>query len=1351
MIGAQILQSILMLASVLVSVFVLSACDNAPSPKPSSSSLTTIDLTHDQVITPVMINQDRQKISQDWQYLENAALDVKVAKRHEEWQSVNLPHTWNALDTTDVITGYRRDASWYAKTINLVPDTERRYFLHFEAAQMKASIYVNDEKAGNHIGGYISFDIEITDQLRTGKNEILVRVDNIVDKDLVPSQKADFFQYGGLTRDVWVLTTPRNRLKQVQVSTPEVSADSARVSLKAITDLVDNFTPAGYRTSITSPSGVLVASGEALEFTIKNPELWSPDTPQLYTINTKMLDRHGAVIDTFNDTFGLRWFEFKPNGPFYFNGERLLLRGTHLHEGHAGYGSAMTDAQRIADLTAIKELGANFVRLGHYSHDPVIYDTADKLGIILYDEVPWNRGGVGGEQWRANTQAMTRRMIEQNYNRPSVILWSLGNEMYWLPDVEGGGNKASVAAELQLLHNIAKKMDPGRLTTIRKFPEGADIVDVYSPSIWAGWYGGGYVQYQDAIALARAQHPYLLHMEYGGSSHVGRFLDKPFGRYGTADPENLGSVEEAVNQTGVISVAKSQVWDMSYMIDLFDWYLHISETDPNFAGSAQWAFKDFGTPIRPENPLPFVNMKGLVQRNGIKKDVYHVFASYWQTAPTCWIESPSWNYRVGKKGESKTISVFCNTASAQLSLNNKKLDIKKRDITQYPASGLTWDVVFEEGKNTLAVAGFDAQGRVVAEHGYELTYNTNRIGKMVDIVLSTTDNGDGSLTLFAEAQDKDGNRVVDLNVRGYFTIDGGGRFLKNQGTPTGSQTREFANGTASIIVYPGSTESVVNIQTQDYRGYYITIPAKKTATSKASVLTSGGPYIPDYSYAGYKNGEAQLPEPAGTVFNVFDYGARPNDGLDDTQAVLTAVDAANSHNGPVIVKFPAGRFILSDIIYIERNDFALQGEGDDTTLYYPYPLNTLPTPKAFTELDEYLVKFDKRQREKRNNVDMPFSLYAWSGGFIWTQAPNARGKAYLEEYDDFPVPLTTVTAGAKDTLSILVADSSQVEVGDVVKIEWYNKEGEFGSLLDALYGDRTRFAKLGEHHWNYPDRALVTQMVRITAKNGNQLGLSSPLVMAAREQWQPTIMPWEHLQNVSISDLNIDFPNGIKMPHHVEDGFNGIYLMNLFDSYVNNVTINNADAGIITDDSANVTISDVTTKGDHYAHYTVHMGSVFNVLNDNIRVENTAEHPLSFNTYAVKSVYKNSVVLNMARLDQHSGANHHNLFDNITAHIQLDDNQSSFKVFDGGGAGYWKPSHGRHSTMYNINVQVEGGASGTIIFTGPHDGVELNMIGVHSNREFVIDYGVGTNFEQIGVKPVVPSLYDYQLEQRLHR
>jgi len=132
----------------------------------------------------------------------------------------------------------------------------------------------------------------------------------------------------------------------------------------------------------------------------------------------------------------------------------------------------MSNEMHRADMEAIKNIGANFVRLGHYPQDPEVYRAADELGLILWDELAWCRGGVGGSEWRATTQSLLRKMIVQNYNHPSVFFWSLGNEMYWLPDFEGGGEIASVKAELAALHKIAKEMDPYRPTAIRKFPEG---------------------------------------------------------------------------------------------------------------------------------------------------------------------------------------------------------------------------------------------------------------------------------------------------------------------------------------------------------------------------------------------------------------------------------------------------------------------------------------------------------------------------------------------------------------------------------------------------------------------------------------------------------------------------------------------------------------------------------------------------------------------------------------------------------------------------------------------------------------------------------------------------------------
>jgi hypothetical protein len=203
------------------------------------------------------------------------------------------------------------------------------------------------------------------------------------------------------------------------------------------------------------------------------------------------------------------------------------------------------------------------------------------------------------------------------------------------------------------------------------------------------------------------------------------------------------------------------------------------------------------------------------------------------------------------------------------------------------------------------------------------------------------------------------------------------------------------------------------------------LAAKATATPAA--LTDDAIYVPDFSYAGYRNGDRNLPAPSGTAFDVTDYGAVADDELDDTKAVEAALVAARAEDGTVTVRFPAGRFILSDILYLNRSDLFFTGDAAGrTTLYFPFPLSALETPPAFKELDEYLLEFDKRQREADNNVDMPFSLYAWSGGYIWAQPDGHRGKAYLERYDDFPAPVSAITDGTRDSTQITVADARAV-------------------------------------------------------------------------------------------------------------------------------------------------------------------------------------------------------------------------------------------------------------------------------------------------------------------------------------
>ena len=779
-------------------------------------------------------------LNKGWDYYATALRDPSELNRGQNPDRVDLPHTWNATDPTDAQPGYRRDASWYRKQIQLSPDTRGdRYLLYFEGANMTADVYVNGQRAGGHVGGYLGFEIDITDQLDTeGVNEILVRVDNGIDRQIIPSQKADFVLFGGLTRDVFLRVRPETYISSIIIDTPSVSRQSAKavvtaelalhetpetpllLALKMIGPDQDIVTKAVF--GLEDGSGLRKQTMELPE--IKSPLLWSPETPNLYTVTVSLSDNRGNVIHQSSERFGFRWFGFNDEGGFELNGERLLLRGTHRHEEHAGYGAAMPNELHVRDMQMIKEVGANFVRLAHYPQDPVVYKTADELGLILWDELPWCRGGLGDEVWKQNTESMLREMINQNRNHPSVLFWSLGNEIYWLPDFEGGDDEAAMNEYLKHLNDIAHEMDPSRLTSIRKYYAGADIVDVFSPSIWAGWYGGGYHQYEAALIDAQKKYPALLHMEYGGSSHVGRSNINPPGGDGL-DGGQL-SVTEMVNQSGVVSVAKGGDWSESYIVDLFDWHLKVSESLPNFGGNAQWAFKDFATPLRPENSLPYINQKGLVDRQGRPKEAYWVFKSYWTKTPAfCHIYGHSWTERQGEKGSTQQVRVYCNTDSAQLTLNGVALDKKTKDPALFPASGLVWDVDFKGGENSLSVTGHSADG-LEASDSLTINYSEQAYGKLADIRLSSKQLDDGLILIQAVAVDKSGQRVHSSRERVYFshTNEGtGGKLLEAYGTPDKSSIIEMANGYAGILFEPSGDggEAVIEVRSQSFKGAYI--------------------------------------------------------------------------------------------------------------------------------------------------------------------------------------------------------------------------------------------------------------------------------------------------------------------------------------------------------------------------------------------------------------------------------------------------------------------------------------------------------------------------------------------------
>ncbi len=774
-----------------------------------------------------------ENINTNWQYLENNLTDIELLDKQTDWKEIDLPHTWNQWDAVDNSPGYRRDASWYKKELYIEDFAKAQYLLYFEGVNISSEIYINGKRAGSHIGGYVGFEVDISDHIEKGlKNTISIRVDNSYNPDVIPSQKADFFIYGGITRDVWLKVLPEINLKSIKICTPKITSTSASTQLKISfenTHLInDNFT---LKSKILEPETQNVVSevnitGDQIkkEYTISfpeiaNPKLWSPDHPNLYQVVTQLF-KGGEVVDEKIETIGYRWFYFEEYGAFYLNGERLLLRGTHRHEEHAGYGAAMPNELHRKDIEQIKGIGANFLRLGHYPQDPEIYKACDELGIIVWDELPWCRGGIGEEAWQRNTENLLKEQIQQNINHPSILFWSLGNEIYWLPDFDDGDDENRLNNFLGKLNGIAHDLDPYRMTSIRKYYAGADLVDVFSPSIWSGWYAGVYTNYQKSLAKNQKKYPRFLHMEYGGSSHVGRHTENPITGDGSMNENDWA---EVANQVNIKNIAKTGDWTENYIVDLFDWYLGITETKSDFPGNAQWAFKDFGTPLRPENAIPYLNQKGLVDRSGKPKDAYYVFKSYWSKELFTYIESHTWTVRRGPKGKARNLSVYSNCESVELFQNEKSLGTKKRIVGEFPACGLNWDVIFKEGVNQLIAKGY-RDGKVVTSDTMIVNYDYKQSGKGDKIELTYRLLDNGNYLVEAIMKDNEGIRVLDYEKHLYFSKDGAGRLLKDYGTPSRSQVIQMSNGYAAIELAPSKKgKAIIEARNQDFKGSYLVI------------------------------------------------------------------------------------------------------------------------------------------------------------------------------------------------------------------------------------------------------------------------------------------------------------------------------------------------------------------------------------------------------------------------------------------------------------------------------------------------------------------------------------------------
>lgn len=705
------------------------------------------------------------------------------------WKEVTIPHCFNATEAVDPDTNYYEGAGWYRTYLEIDnPYPNGRTFLEFEGSGQKTDVYVYTKKVGSHTGGYDKWRVDISDavaafvktdickSLFKGRVPIAIRCDNGRDIEMIPSDMSDFNLYGGIYRPLHLTYAPK-----VSIENVHIIAKNHEVDIK--TWINGSFQDVSAHVKILAPNGETVGYEEKdtlhssiFSFDpihIKDPVLWDVNNPHLYTAVVTIM--HNGTEDVHRVQFGFRTYDFKKHGPFYLNGRRLLLRGTHRHEDHAGVGAAMTDEMILHEMQQIKDMGANFIRLGHYQQSERVLQLCDSLGILVWEEIPWCRGGLGGKTYRAQARRMLTNLINQHYNHPAVILWGLGNENDWQGDFPTF-SKDSIRMFMSELNTLAHQIDPSRKTTIRRCDFCSDIVDVYSPSIWAGWYSGSFFDYRKLEEDAIAKFPHFFHAEWGGDSYAGRHSESNF--------------------KGLTHGDKNSDWSETYIVKLFDWILHEQLTMPNLTGSAFWTFKDFSTPLRPNNPIPYVNMKGVVTRDGTPKESYYVFQSYWTTKPMIHLYGHSWPVRWGQKNKKEEICVYSNCDKVELFLNSKSVGIKKRNLADYPATGFHWNVILKEGKNDIKAVGYSKDKIITDEIHPE--YQTEIWGVPVRLALSSRKINDKTVEINVQLIDNKNIRCLDATNWIRFELSGDGKLITNLGTPNASSKIQCRNGRATI-------------------------------------------------------------------------------------------------------------------------------------------------------------------------------------------------------------------------------------------------------------------------------------------------------------------------------------------------------------------------------------------------------------------------------------------------------------------------------------------------------------------------------------------------------------------------
>jgi beta-galactosidase len=657
------------------------------------------------------------------------------------WQAVSIPHTWNrigAYEDASYAASNRpvdkdQGIGWYRRHFIAPALTGGKHaFLQFDAASRKASIWINGQHVGDHAGGFSRFRFDVTPFLRPGADNVLaVQVDSSQPAlgsstaDILPLT-GDFFVPGGLYRPVSLIITNPAHFDMLDAGGPGVYAKVSALSdhsatvratlrlrgeggtarrLTAVTRLVD----AQGKTVASAQTPVVLSAGTASEIeqslTVTDPHLWQGvASPYLYRLVAE-LRRGTQVLDRVEQDYGIRQIRIDPDKGLFLNGRHVRLNGVAMHQDSMAHGWALTEQDSESMVAAIRDIGANAIRLAHYQHGEAIHRLADRYGLLLWDEVPYVTDSTvdpdrdrPSEGLRANARQQLVEEIRQNFNHPSVAVWSVANEVDFagaMHNLMGAGHKVAVDPRplVRELHELAKKEDPTRATTLATCcedmaimkmgdaPVVADITDVSASNRYFGWYYGTPEMYGPQLDMQHARRPTkpLGISEYGAGAATFMHTDNPEG----GAPDSFGARQPEEYQA---------------------WYHEknwaVLSARPYLWATFVWNMFDFSSKIRHEGGTTDINTKGLVTYDGkVAKDAYYFYRANWNPAPTVHIVGRRY---VDRAYGVNDVRVYSNAPRTELMLNGRSLGVR----ADCPQKVCVWSAVrLDAGANRLEARG----------------------------------------------------------------------------------------------------------------------------------------------------------------------------------------------------------------------------------------------------------------------------------------------------------------------------------------------------------------------------------------------------------------------------------------------------------------------------------------------------------------------------------------------------------------------------------------------------------------------------------------------------------------------